>query len=121
MIVTGSDMTNLGREVRFAKKTWPGALDAFDIERLSLFVLKYQFSVKKGDLQLIQGHWYVTHTGLLGLSNRKHCCGIHTEPLPMFCDSTSSRWAFKATVYKSRTCRGFVGYGDADPSNVSSL
>jgi hypothetical protein len=24
-------------------------------------------------------------------------------------------------VYKSRTCRGFVGYGDADPSNVSYL
>jgi len=24
-------------------------------------------------------------------------------------------------VYKSRSCKGFVGYGDADPSNVSSL
>jgi hypothetical protein len=24
-------------------------------------------------------------------------------------------------VYKSRTCKGFVGYGDADPSNVSFL
>lgn len=24
-----------------------------------------------------------------------------------------------ATVYRSRTCRGFVGYADADPSNVS--
>jgi len=33
----------------------------------------------------------------------------------------SGRWAFEATVYKSKTCRGFVGYGDADPSNVSSL
>ena len=28
---------------------------------------------------------------------------------------------FKATVYKSPRSRGFVGYGDADPSNVSSL
>jgi hypothetical protein len=28
---------------------------------------------------------------------------------------------FKATVYRSRTCQGFVGYGDADPSNVSFL
>jgi len=26
---------------------------------------------------------------------------------------------FKATVYKSQNARGFVGYGDADPSNVS--
>jgi hypothetical protein len=24
-------------------------------------------------------------------------------------------------VYKSRACRGFIGYGDADPSNVSFL
>jgi hypothetical protein len=34
---------------------------------------------------------------------------------------TAQRWAFEATVFKSRTCRGFVGYGDADPSNVSFL
>jgi hypothetical protein len=28
---------------------------------------------------------------------------------------------FKATVYKSPDSRGFVGYGDADPSNTSPL
>ena len=28
---------------------------------------------------------------------------------------------FRAAVFKTRACRGFVGYGDADPSNVSSL
>jgi len=28
---------------------------------------------------------------------------------------------FKAIVYKSRLSEGFVGYGDADPSNVSPL
>src|SRR5215471_20998720 len=33
----------------------------------------------------------------------------------------SRRYAFRATVYKSFRCRGFVGYGDADPSNVSPL
>ena len=36
-----------------------------------------------------------------------------------FCDPQANRWAFKATVYKSRNCKGFVGYGDADPSNLS--
>ena len=30
-------------------------------------------------------------------------------------------YTFKATVFTSRTCKGFVGYGDANPSNVSSL
>ena len=32
-----------------------------------------------------------------------------------------ARWAFKAAVFKSPVCRGFAGYGDADPSNVSPL
>jgi len=31
------------------------------------------------------------------------------------------RWAFKATVLRSRNCKGFVAFGDADPSNVSPL
>jgi hypothetical protein len=36
-------------------------------------------------------------------------------------DPLASRWLFKATVYKSPRSRGFVGYGDADPSNCSTL
>lgn len=29
-------------------------------------------------------------------------------------------WVFRAIVFKGPSCKGFVGYGDADPSNVSS-
>ncbi|MGB7434822.1 MAG: hypothetical protein WBQ61_09895 [Candidatus Acidiferrum sp.] len=36
-------------------------------------------------------------------------------------DLTAGRWVFKAVVYKSGHSKGFVGYGDADPSNVSSM
>src|ERR1700723_2876175 len=32
-----------------------------------------------------------------------------------------NRWVFKATVYKTSRSKGFVGYGDADPSNTSPL
>ena len=74
-----------------------------------------------GDLILLNGKWYVTHSGLLGLARRKRCAGIHVRPAGPFCDPSAGRWAFKATVYKSPNCRGFVGYGDADPSNVSPL
>jgi hypothetical protein len=69
----------------------------------------------------LDNSWYVTHTGLLGLARRSHCAGIHVQPVPAFCDVSTQRWAFAATVYKSKTCRGFVGYGDADPFNVSPL
>jgi hypothetical protein len=38
-----------------------------------------------------------------------------------FCYRTDGHYAFKATVFTSRTCKGFVGYGDASPANVSSV
>ena len=85
------------------------------------FSKRYRLSVESGDLLWLDGHWYVTHSGLIRVARRNHCSGIHVEPVAQFSDPASSRWAFKATVYKSRTCRGFVGYGDAAPSNVSSL
>jgi hypothetical protein len=63
----------------------------------------------------------VTHTGLLRLAARRRCKGIQVQPIPEFSDATNARYAFKATVYKSHFCKGFVGHGDADPSNVSAL
>ena len=82
---------------------------------------RYRFSVESGDLLCLEGHWYVTHSGLIRVARRNHCAGIHVEPVIQFSEPASSRWAFKATAYKSTTCRGFVGYGDADPSNVAPL
>jgi len=46
---------------------------------------------------------------------------MHSQPVSQLSDPSANRYAFRATVYKSSTCRGFVGYGDADPSNVSPL
>jgi hypothetical protein len=46
---------------------------------------------------------------------------MRVQSVKEFCDRSTSSFAFRATVYKSATCKGFVGYGDADPSNVSSL
>jgi hypothetical protein len=36
-------------------------------------------------------------------------------------DCNSNHWVFKAVAYKRAGGKGFTGYGDADPSNVSSL
>jgi len=46
---------------------------------------------------------------------------MHVEMIPNFCDPPSGRWTFKATVFRAGKCRGYVGFGDADPSNVSPL
>jgi len=36
-------------------------------------------------------------------------------------DPNQSRWVFKAIVSKTRRSKSFEGYGDANPSNVSSI
>ena len=55
------------------------------------------------------------------MAERNRCSGIRVQPVREFCDLAANRWVFKATVYKSPGSRGFGGYGDADPSNVSDL
>ena len=106
--------------LEIARKLW-GDLSEISVECLEDLSKRYSLSIASGDLLYLEGRWYVTHAGLLRIARRKHCAGIQVRPAVGFCDPAMSRWAFKATVYRSRTCRGFVGYGDADPSNVSSI
>jgi hypothetical protein len=106
--------------LKIARLIW-GKLPSITLQRLKELTFRHRLSVGSGDLLLLNGNWYVTHSGLLQLAARRSCSGIQVSPAKEFCDPLTSRWAFEATVYKSRTCRGFVGYGDADPSNVSPL
>ena len=77
------------------------------------------FSVAAGDMKLLENQWYVTHSGLIRLAQRRGCSGITVHLVSNASDWASSRWVFKATVYKNRGAKKFVGYGDAEPSNVS--
>ena len=107
--------------LKIAKKKWRDQLNRSSIQALERLTQAYRLSISSGDLILLDRSWYVTHTGLLGLARRNRCAGIHVEPVPEFSQPLVARWAFKATVFKSPVCRGFAGYGDADPSNVSPL
>src|SRR5215813_14539110 len=82
---------------------------------------RHCLSVAAGDLQFLDGRWYVTHSGLLRIAQRRRCFGIKTELQKDLLDLANQRWIFKATIYKVPGSRGFVSYGDADPSNVSPL
>jgi len=106
--------------IQLAKARW-GQLSRLTLAGLKELIEMHGLSVASGHLFYLDGRWYVTHAGLLSVARRNQCCGIRVEPVHRFCDPVAGRWAFKATVYRSRTCRGFVGYGDADPSNVSPL
>jgi hypothetical protein len=109
----------LRENIRLARGTAPFSARATDL--LASLTKDFEFSFKAGELQIMNGSWYVTHTGLLRLSRRKKCSGIHVEAVDSLCDSAANRFVLKATVFPSKGSSGFVGYGDADPSNVSSL
>ena len=109
------------KNVNLAKGRWAGELSHRHLQTLRSLTGDYGFAVAFSDLLLLDGGWYVTHAGLLRLAARSHCNGIRVEQVRTFCDPVACRWVFRATVYKSPGSKGFVGYGDADPSNVSTL
>ena len=108
---------NLG----LARRFWSAQIDRERLSSLKQLSQNYGLSIAAGDIQLLDGRWYVTHAGLLRISQRKRCSGIRTALQKDLSDPALNRWVFKATVYKSTKTKGFVGYGDADPSNCSTL
>ena len=108
------------QELQLAKKIWFPLTKPL-IQKLLWNLRTYRLSVSRGDLVLLSGSWFITNAGLLSIASRKRCFGIRVAPVRELCDRLSSRYAFRATVYTSANCRGFVGYGDADPANVSPL
>jgi hypothetical protein len=109
------------RNARLARKLWSKKLSDAQIISLRALSEEFGFSLYSGDVQLIEGRWYVTHIGLIRLSYRNRCVGIHAHPVRALCDPSANRYSFCAVVYKTGDCKGFFGHGDADPSNVSPL
>jgi len=116
-----SQQSLVSENLRFAKRFVSKTLSPILREQLRELTRSFSLFLKCGDFLLLNGGWYVTHTGLIRLAARRRCRGIQVQPISEFSDPTNGRYAFKATVYKSKICPGFVGFGDADPSNVSFL
>jgi hypothetical protein len=119
-IVVKKQSNRIRSNVKLARSLW-GNFQPTVLTRLREFTGKYGFSVAAGDLQLLDGRWYVTHAGLLGLSCRKKCLGIKATLQKALSDPVGNRWVFRAIVYTAPGSKGFVGYGDANPSNTSPL
>ena len=108
------------QNARLARITW-GVLSKYALQTLKELSARHSLEVAAGEIQFLNNGWYVTHAGLLHIARHNRCAGIKTTIEKSLSDPTISRWVFRATVYKSLRSRGFVGFGDASPSNVSSL
>ena len=115
-----SERKFISAEVKLARSLW-GNFTPTALCSLKDLLRSNRFCIAAGDLLYLEARWYVTYPGLLRLALRERCAGIQVSPVRQFCDPSTNRWTFKSTVYRSSVCKGFVGYGDADPSNVSPL
>src|SRR3984885_13300296 len=116
------ELTILMRQnIRLARRRTAGKLGTVALDRLRDLTKTFGFSLNRGDFVYLDGGWYITHAGLLRLAQRRRCVGIQVQQVRQFCDPVIGRWVFKASVYTSPRSKGFVGFGDADPSNVSPL
>ena len=106
--------------LRAAHSIW-GPLPRLVLKNLRELTKRHHLSVPGGDIALLGDQLYVTHAGLLRIGERSRCSGIVTLLQRDLSDPTAARWVFKATVYRTANSKGFVGYGDADPSNTSPL
>ena len=109
------------QNVRLAKRSAAGSLGTTALYNLRDLTANFRFSMALGDLLYLNGKWYVTHAGLLRLARRNRCSAIQVAAVRELCDPDANRWVFKAHVRTFGGLNRFVGYGDADPSNTSSL
>ena len=110
----------LRSNTRLSHSRW-GKLDRETLQQLRFMTRRFRLSVARNELHLLSGNWYVTHSGLLAIAQRNKCAGIKTNLVREVCDPDAHRWVFRAMVFKSPESTGFVGFGDADPSNTSPL
>ena len=66
--------------ISLARAIW-GGLARSTKKALTELTTTYALSVALGDVQLIDGRWYVTHAGLLRLAQHRRCCGIRSALL----------------------------------------
>jgi hypothetical protein len=105
---------------RLARERW-GLNHHATLRELKELTIRHSLSIAAGDLQLLDGRLYVTHSGLLRIASRNRCRSIETAVQESLSDPAVGRWVFKATVVKRASSNSFVAYGDADPTNVSPI
>jgi hypothetical protein len=71
---------------KLARRLW-GNLSVLACKSLDELTKKHRLSIAAGDLQLLNGHWYITHSGLLLIAQRE----IHSSA--MAAAVTSLGWA----------------------------
>ena len=69
--------TTYRENAKLARVLW-GKPSRIALHGLKALIARHSVSVAAGDIQLIDGRWYVTHAGLLRIAQRNRCSGMRT-------------------------------------------
>ncbi len=83
--------------IRMARKIW-GPFPPANLLALRQLTEDHQLSVAAGDILYLENGWYVTHSGLLRIAQRKKCAGIRTSVEKNLSNPISNRWVFTGTA-----------------------
>ena len=84
-----------------ARKTW-GEISKTAMRGLKELTSTHSLSVAAGDLQILDGKWYVTHSGLLRIAQRGRCMGINTVLLKQLSNPDRYRRNLQSASLRSR-------------------
>ena len=93
------------QNIRAARRNW--VISDNQVANLRTLTTEMRLSIAAGDLSLLDGKWYVTHSGLMRLARRRRCVGIEVRPVHKLCQPTSNHWVFQAIAYKFGSSKGF--------------
>src|SRR6201984_608344 len=80
-----------------ARALWPGECSRSTLNALRELTTRFGFSVRLGEIRLLNGAWYVTHSGLIRLAERRRCGGLGARPTPGFSNRAEGRGVFEPT------------------------
>src|SRR5437667_2542044 len=89
----------LRENIRIAKARWPHLSDE-QLRALRELSLSPRLALQKGELVYLDNRWYVSHSGLLTIAQRRRCAGIHVTIDNKMSQPSSKRWVFRAVVRK---------------------
>ena len=110
------------RDLAIVKKLWPGQVHGIQRESLRRTLSRIPILGAVRRSPALGRPLVCDAFGIAEAFTTKRMYRHPGSSSPRVCGRCQShRWVFKATVYKARDSKGFVGYGDADPSNISPL
>src|SRR5437588_13008152 len=91
------------QNLHVVRKSWGKQLSPAAVDLLKWYTQQFHFSILVGDLLYLEQGWYVTHSGLIRLAERRHCAGMHVRPVLKSSAPATTRAGFRASRCRSRT------------------